>query len=215
MQFKLRLDLHSYWHAGTGQSQGAYADALVLKDSDGIAYLSGKSLKGVIRDGFMDALEAGWLNIPPDVDDYIEQVFGAANSQVTNSQVSGLAQGAIKVSNARLAPADHAHIVAHPELKDSLYQTLHSTAIDADTGTATDMSLRSIEVAIAMPLEATIYLADNAASTGFDDTEYAHVTSHFAHNFEQATAFMYAVGANKQKGLGDVSFILDSQEAVA
>lgn len=199
MQFKLNLDLHSYWHAGTGQSKGAYADALVLKDTHGLPYLSGKSLKGVLRDGFTDALEAGWLILPDAVDDYIELLFGEGRGQI---------QGAIKVSNASLNGDDYAYLVEHPELVDSLYQTLHFTSIDAATGTAKDTSLRSIEVAIAMPLEATIYLADNPASTGFDDEEYAHVKTNFAQNFEHVTAFMYAIGANKQKGLGDVTFTL-------
>ena len=73
--------------------------------------------------------------------------------------------------------------------------------------------LRSIEVAIAMPLEATIYLADNPVSTMFDETKYGHV-DHFVDNFEAASAFMYAVGANKQKGLGDVSFALTDNMGV-
>lgn len=196
MQLNLELNFHSHWHAGTGQSAGAYSDALVLKDKYGLPFLSGKSLKGVLRDAFFEAQRARWLLLPVDADDYCEQVFGMEGGSV---------QGCIRVSNAQLSNTEQAILRHETDLKKSLFTTIHSTTIDHATGTAKDGSLRSIEVAIPMQLHATIYLAEFASETGFSDEQYEHVKHYFVTNLERAFAFIWSLGANKYKGLGEVS----------
>lgn len=57
-QFIITLDIQSYWHIGSGEEGGSYADALVLKNAAGLPYVPGKSLKGLYRDGFEKAVAA-------------------------------------------------------------------------------------------------------------------------------------------------------------
>ena len=40
----------SPWHCGSGTSAGADVDELVVKDKNGMPYIPGKTLKGLIRE---------------------------------------------------------------------------------------------------------------------------------------------------------------------
>ena len=44
----------SDWHAGSGLSSGAEADAVVIKDSNNLPYLPGKTIKGLVKDALLD-----------------------------------------------------------------------------------------------------------------------------------------------------------------
>lgn len=204
MKYKIKLDVKSYWHAGTGQSSGAYADALVLKDVNGLPYLSGKSLKGVIKEGFYQAQNAQWLSIPSDVNSYLDTVFGSEKGQIL---------GLIRLSNARLEENSYQYLtsIEGKELIPSLFQTIHSTSIDETTGTAIDGSLRSIEVAIPMQLEAYLHFAEFESGMGLSEENYSEIRANFIKNFCISCVFIPAIGANKHKGLGEVSMTIEEQ----
>jgi CRISPR/Cas system CSM-associated protein Csm3 (group 7 of RAMP superfamily) len=44
----------SDWHAGSGLSSGAEADAVVIKDAKNLPYLPGKTIKGLVKDALLD-----------------------------------------------------------------------------------------------------------------------------------------------------------------
>jgi CRISPR/Cas system CMR subunit Cmr4 (Cas7 group RAMP superfamily) len=58
--FTLTFELQSYWHIGDGKQAGVYADALVRKDN-GLPYIPGKSINGLLRDAFTMAEKNDWF----------------------------------------------------------------------------------------------------------------------------------------------------------
>ena len=47
------LEFFSDWHCGSGLASGAEADAVVIKDRNGLPYVPGKTLKGLIKEAYM------------------------------------------------------------------------------------------------------------------------------------------------------------------
>jgi CRISPR/Cas system CMR subunit Cmr4 (Cas7 group RAMP superfamily) len=45
-----QIDFFSYWHASSGLAGGAYADLLVNKTREGLPYIPGRTLKGLLRE---------------------------------------------------------------------------------------------------------------------------------------------------------------------
>jgi len=50
MILKYKLSFLDYWHLSSGLSAGAKFDSSVVKDDDGVAYASGKTIKGLVRE---------------------------------------------------------------------------------------------------------------------------------------------------------------------
>jgi len=57
----LVLDLVSYWHAGTGRGDGPSVDAVVARTKEGLPYLPGRTVKGLVREAVRLAQRAGLL----------------------------------------------------------------------------------------------------------------------------------------------------------
>ena len=51
---KYTIRFFSQWHCGSGTSAGADVDELVVKDKNGMPYIPGKTLKGLIREAVED-----------------------------------------------------------------------------------------------------------------------------------------------------------------
>ena len=47
---KYEIEFFSNWHCGSGLAAGADVDALVIKDNNGLPYVPGRTLKGLLRD---------------------------------------------------------------------------------------------------------------------------------------------------------------------
>ena len=45
-----RIKFHSDWHCGSGLVAGADVDALVVKDKDGLPFVPGRTIKGMLRE---------------------------------------------------------------------------------------------------------------------------------------------------------------------
>lgn len=196
MQHKLHFALQTYWHAGSGLSADTYADTVTIKDSFGLPYLPGKSVRGILRDAFYIAFQAGWLDTHGN-DDYLLCLFG--DEGVNN-------QGIIHVTNAQLGGPEHAYLrqEQHGDLKEKLFTTRFSTSIDRVTKTAKAGSLRSMEVCLPIDLYADIHLREPLTEAAFTSVEYTDVCEAFAQNLDIALGFIWAVGKQKYKGLGDV-----------
>ncbi len=50
MTLKYEIKFFDYWHLGSGLSAGARLDSTVTKDDQGIPYMSGKTIKGLVRE---------------------------------------------------------------------------------------------------------------------------------------------------------------------
>lgn len=174
-EIKYEIEFLTYWHAGSGLSSGAQADAVVIKDEYGLPYFPGKTLKGIFRDGFLTLEHAGLMKGLDEI-----SLFGQVNQNNRNE----IKAGKLFFSNAEM-----------PEkgvLKDSnglipqLFDTLASTEINED-GVAENASLRVVEVTVPLKLQGTI--------SGFDSNEEAR-------NFSKVLEFTKCLGGHRNRGLG-------------
>jgi hypothetical protein len=129
MTLQYKIEFLDYWHLSSGLSAGAKLDSLVVKDTDGIAFVPGKTLKGMARE-MAELLEN---------EAFVKSCFGA----------EGVEMGACYFSNATVSKEVHEQIVSN-KLQDNLYDEIASTKIE--NGMAVDNSLREIEVVVPLTL---------------------------------------------------------------
>lgn len=177
----LKVELFSYWQAGTGRGSGAHVDNLSHTDVDGLPEIPGRTLKGLLRDATRTAGLRGWLE-----DDGLHRIlFGVRAEEDGASR-----PGCLRVGSARLPAAERRWLAeAGRDCVPELFRDLHSTAIDPDTGTARARSLRGIQVVIPLVLTARIgELA--AAPPGWDE------------QLQRCLPLIRAVGSSRSRGLG-------------
>lgn len=133
MTLKYEIRFLDYWHMGSGLSAGAKLDSLVIKDSDGVAFVPGKTFKGLARE--MAELLGD--------DALVKECFG----------VEGVGMGLCYFSNARVGDDVKKQIVSNA-LQDNLYDEIASSKIE--DGMAVDHSLREIEVVVPITLHGEV-----------------------------------------------------------
>lgn len=135
---RYKITFYDFWHLSSGVSAGATMDSLVVKDGDGLPYVPGKTIKGLIREmvELIDNRKS-------------KEIFGDKGSNIANSYFS----------NATLDKDTINHLNANPTLKKHLFDKITSTKID-EKGLADDKSLREIEVVVPLTLSGTIECED-------------------------------------------------------
>ena len=68
----IKIEFFSPWHCGSGLSAGADADSLVIKDINGLPFIPGKTIKGLIREAVEDYAALRGLDMD------LEKAFGKA-----------------------------------------------------------------------------------------------------------------------------------------
>lgn len=142
------ITFYSPWHCGSGFSAGADVDALVVKDENGMPFVPGKTLKGLIREAIENYISMS-SDTEADIVKTVEETFGRICDKTNESTM-----GSAHFSNAVLCLREYNAIVGN-ELQKYLYSKLTTTAID-DNGIAKDHSLRSEEVVVPCTLYAKI-----------------------------------------------------------
>jgi len=141
---RYKITFYDFWHLSSGVSAGASLDSLVVKNSDGLPYVPGKTIKGLVRE--MTEL----------IDDTkTKEIFGDEGSQIAHSYFS----------NATLDKDTINHLNANPTLKKHLFDKVTSTKIGKN-GIAESKSLREIEVVVPLTLSGTIECNDEELITG-------------------------------------------------
>ncbi|MCR9290706.1 MAG: RAMP superfamily CRISPR-associated protein [Bacteroidetes bacterium] len=174
MEITYQIQFHSFWHSGSGLSGGVVTDATVLKDENGLPYIAGKTLKGLLREAAQKILNSGTRLI---TQDFFNQVFGAKKQSTgtichfTNAYLSE-----------NLANANDLQ-----QNKSLLYQQLSSTAIN-EKGQAVAHSLRQMEVTIPLVLYAQIIDFPN--------------NSDFEKELNYCLQYVKAMGTKRHRGLG-------------
>lgn len=165
----------SDWHAGSGLSSGAEADAVAIKDTQNLPYLPGKTFKGLLKDVFEDFKE-----VQPALLDanFIKRSFGEYIEKDRSS-----AQGTWFFSNATLAENEREQITE--EMSHFLYRNIASTSIDQN-GIADNGSLRTMEVCVPLVLEGYI-----------DQVSVADKQI-----LEMGFSYLRHLGSNRNRGLG-------------
>jgi len=194
-----KIEFFDNWHTGSGLSAGADLDDLVIKDTDKLPFVPGKTIKGLVRQALEDILA-----FKGDVDDKkmkIEETFGLLKEEpvlkdVANksdvdeieTEINRLVRGTVFFTNATISD-ELSNKIKNSDLQKYLYSRLASTAIGED-GIAKEHSLRQMEVTIPCVLYGKIY--------GID--------SHLKENMIDALSFIKRLGVNRNRGLGRCQF---------
>lgn len=149
---KYEIEFFSNWHCGSGLAAGADVDALVIKDKNGLPYIPGRTMKGLLR-------EAATL-LSSD-EETIGIIFGIPGDK------DGHKIGCSFFGNANLSSAEYQYIVEQ-KLVSHLYQSFASTSID-ENGIAKDNTLRRIETVVPCKLEGEILNVPDGAERMMED----------------------------------------------
>ncbi|WP_119156875.1 RAMP superfamily CRISPR-associated protein [Caldimonas tepidiphila] len=180
------------WHVGSGRGRGSHLDAAVERDVDGLPYLPGRLLRGVIRDA-AEALCA-WGHLQS------QQVADLFGTLLPAEGASGLAHarpGRLQVSDARLPPDERAWLGSADEeaqaARSALFLESFQTAIDERYGTARSRTLRGTELVVPLTLHAELGVQGTA-----DDIAQGWAL------LERSLPLVRALGAHKTRGHGRV-----------
>ena len=188
---KLQIELFDYWHTGSGHGSVGYIDAEVLRDADGLPYLPGRGLKGLLLEAckLLDACDPSSAS-----NCAASELFGTESDRGRPIELKG---NYLHCSDARLPENQRKWLLAgdNRQCLPHLYDTLSSTAIEAD-GTRKDKSLRIIEVVLPATLEASI--------GGLDEAQQARI--------RRALPLIRGIGKNRNRGLGRCR-IIESTDA--
>ena len=141
---KYTIEFYSQWHCGSGLSAGADVDALVVKDRNGMPYVPGKTVKGLVR----EAVENLMQFTKADKSGLIKEAFGEEGGK------EGGITGCAHFGKAELNKDEYTAIV-EANASQFLYNNVTTTAISED-GTAQNHSLRSIETVVPCTLHGEI-----------------------------------------------------------
>lgn len=184
---KLIIEIFDYWHIGSGHGSVGYIDAKVLRDRDGLPYLPGKSLKGLLLDAcqLLDSCQPGSALSTGDIfgnegGDYKSKTFHCSDARMPKKQIEWLQSGKGRKSI------------------PYLYTTLASTALE-DSGTVMDKSLRTTEAALPLTLEA----------------ELTELSDEQAIRIGKALPLIRALGKNRNRGLGRCRITHTAEKGVA
>jgi Uncharacterized protein predicted to be involved in DNA repair (RAMP superfamily) len=208
----LAVDLRHYWHSGTGSTSGTHLDALTAKYANGLPFIPGKHLKGVLRHAWHRAEAWGWMDFScPDgpAEGWETLLFGSRD--IPGGRFDSL-PGMLFVDDAALGEQEQRWLNAQPALKTHLYQEVFSTAID-EQGSAVNQSLRGIEVAIPVCLFAPISLNITAQNNEHREQQVvAMKQSKLWEALEQCLTLIDSLGASRSRGLGEAFIGLQEQE---
>ena len=124
----------TWWHCGSGQAAGPDVDELTMKDADGLPFIPGRTMKGLLRDAcrLLEDYSFEGMNM-----ERINAVFGYYNEKKDNEYPK---KGLAFFSDMVLPVNDRNKITADKDLIRSLYSSIAATAIGED-GIAKDHSL--------------------------------------------------------------------------
>ncbi|MDP5133914.1 MAG: RAMP superfamily CRISPR-associated protein [Paraglaciecola sp.] len=204
-QHLLELDFNYYWHSGSGSGSGTHLDALTEKDRDFLPFVSGKHLKGLLRHALHRAEAWGWLEqslCPGLANNWETLIFGSANQQSERNQTL---PGMLFVNDATLAESERQWLNSNSEAKPFLYHELYTTAINPDTGSALDHSLRGLEVCLPLKLFAQLELATTASEPNHRQQQTALLALKDPFFWlPPILSLVDSVGAHRTRGLGEV-----------
>ena len=192
MNIQYQIEIHTWWHCGSGQSAGADVDALVIKDKNGMPYIPGKTIKGLLRDAAEELI--GWSTngtgkAEVEKDSSFVKLFGHFDS---DKDAMCIAEAFF--TDATLAEEEYNTIVAN-NWQSQLFNSIASTAIDKN-GIAKNTSLRKIQVCVPCKLKGIIL----------------NVPKEQEQTLRNAMAYVKCLGSGRNRGLGRCTFSVFSNE---
>lgn len=144
MDIKYKITFFSNWHCGSGLAAGADVDELVIKDSNKLPYVPGRTVKGLLREAAN--MLSQFKKVPQNS---LKRIFGLGGDDEKFGS-----QSTVSFTDATLCEDEKLTIINN-ELTNYLYMSVASTAID-EKGIAKDLSLRKIETTIPCNVYGTI-----------------------------------------------------------
>lgn len=175
MALHYKIEFFSYWHSGSGLSAGADVDVLVLKDKNNLPYISGKTIKGLIREAVEDTLY--FKGEEKEV--LFRKTFGYFKASKDD-----MVKGEAFFTNIELSENIQKAIIEN-NISKFLYSSVSSTAID-ENGIAINHSLRKMQTVVPCSLEGAII----------------NVPDDFVTEIETGLKFIKRLGQNRNRGLG-------------
>lgn len=176
----------SPWHVSSGRGRGPAVDATVVRTTEGLPYLPGRAVKGLLRDGVGIAEATG--AVPAGI---TERLFGTDIEEAADDPMPAryrTSPGCLRIGNATLPDAWREAALADPAWAAEFYDVLAATAME--DGVALTGSLRVTEVVVPMKLTCVI--------EGPDDDDWTQA-------LHEALPFVRAAGAGRHRGFGRVS----------
>lgn len=189
MNIIYKITMHNYWHCGSGLAAGADVDALVIKNNDGMPYIPGKTMKGLVREAMNEIVAFRGGEEP----EHYVKLFGCLSKDGKKMDKSEAF-----FTNATMEDDDTTNQIKELGLQQYLYESLANTAIDEGTGTAKKHSLRKIEVAVPIALKGRIL--------NVPDSMEAETLN--------ALRFIKNLGANRNRGLGRCTIVGRKEDEV-
>jgi hypothetical protein len=197
-----KLDITSFWHAGTGRGAGTDLDARTHRSPAGLPMLPGRSVRGLFREALRTAVGLGLVSVP----DAEVRCFGSSLEPPTHAPHDIV--GHFEESRFRTRPGvlvfGNARLGSSPEEADGwerwaattegrlrvehLFRPFASTKLD-ERGVADDHTLRAIELVVPVVLVAELSLLQ---PVDFDWLEMLRT----------AAPFLRGVGSHRNRGLG-------------
>jgi CRISPR/Cas system CSM-associated protein Csm3 (group 7 of RAMP superfamily) len=184
----LTIDITSFWHIGSGHGRGGDVDAVVLRDTAGLPYIPGKTIKGLLREAVQIAEDNGRLAAGS-----VLEWFGKSMDEKAKSPEI---RGKLWFDNAHIETQDRDVLVKNTELQAGLYVSIASTKIDSESGVAKDETLRSREVVVPLTLQTHIH--------GPDDIGWVTI-------LKTALPLVRMLGVNRHRGLGRCSMTIQTE----
>lgn len=183
MDITYRITFYTDWHCGSGLAAGADVDALVIKDADGLPFIPGKTMKGLIREAAEDLRGfASEGDVALTKEDKYIKTFGYFKDDKAE-----MTRGLAFFTDAELPKMERDELVRCNAARH-LYRSVASTAI-GDKGIAKDHSLRKMEVVVPCELEGRII----------------NVPDDMNQKITDALHYIKRLGQNRNRGLGRCS----------
>lgn len=184
---KYKIEFHTYWHCGSGLAAGADLDSLVVKDSNSLPYVPGKTIKGLVSEAVVEI--RGFQDNK--IDAAFKKDFGYFDGKKIDSTTKddktiedNMQRGDAFFTNAELSEKEKNAIVSN-KAQSYLYTSIASTALD-EKGVAKDHSLRSMQVTVPCTLYGEI---QNISDEMYDE-------------IKNALSYIKRLGQNRNRGLG-------------
>lgn len=173
---KVTIQFYSFWAIGSGKG-GNSKDSIILLDDDGLPFIPGRTLKGLIRDAF---LECGYT------DEKAIKLFGHIKND--DIKTENLQAGKLRFNSAYL-PDEFKSL--DKEVKAKLFHTKTATRL-AENKQAVDNSLRKNELSIPLELHTTILNKND--NSELDNEDFKKI--------ENALKMLKIMGEKRHRGLG-------------
>ncbi|MDP3463420.1 MAG: RAMP superfamily CRISPR-associated protein [Bacteroidales bacterium] len=181
-----KITFYSDWHAGSGLTSGSDLDALVIKSKEGLPYIPGRTLKGLLKDAALSIKE---LKSDPVMDDFVDRTFGKENKPSSGDEGDDKNEkGGAYFTNAELNSFLKIKVL-NENLSTYFFHEIASTAMKPE-GITLPHSLRKMQVTIPLVLEASILNVDDDHKQAIIDT----------------LRWIKRLGQNRNHGLGRCKF---------